>query len=188
MHKEYSTSHQMGNYPDIIIFAILSFFPFLGIFLSFSAVYVSYLTYVEDGYVLSYSIIVFMCIMPTSLVAYWIGWVFISRGLAKYKFTDAGLVAKFPLRKEELILWDEFQQVCVCYAAYTTRGERRANTALFCIKKGEVRNGHGRWKTDNPFRYRTVICIDYSESLYNGLADKYPGNVADLRDTPEYRL
>lgn len=188
MDKEYSTTHQMGDYPKSIIVLILAFFPLLGIFLSISAICVSYSIYTFDGYPLIYSIVLFTCLMLISAICSFVGWAFISRGLAKYRFTDIGLIAKFPLRKEVIIPWESFQQVCVCYAAYTTMGKPRANTVICCVKRGETKSGIGRWKTDNPFRYRSVICIDYSEALFNGLVDKYPGTVVDLRNSPEYRL
>ena len=188
MNKEYSTTHQMGNYPKGIIVLMLACFPFLGIMLSFLAIYVLYSSYVLDGYSMASSLGIFAFVMLPSVFCYLLGWAYISAGLAQYKFTDSGLIATFPLRKDELIPWESFQQVCVCYAAYTTRGERRANTVICCVKKGETRNWLGRWKTDNPFRYRSVICIDYREALHNGLIEKYPGTVVDLRNTPQYRL
>ena len=187
MNKEYSTTHQMGDYPKSIIVLLLSFFPLLGIFLSISAVCVSYSTYTLDGHLMC-SLVLFAYMMLVSAICFSVGWVFISRGMAKYRFADIGLIAKFPLRKELIIPWGSFQQVCVCFAAYTTRGKPRANTVICCVKQGETKSGVGRWKTDNPFRYRSVICIDYSEALFNGLVDKYPGTVVDLRNTPEYRL
>ena len=188
MEMEYSTTHQMGDYPKSIIVLILGFFPFLGIVLSIAAICVSYSAYALDGYSLTYSLILFAYIMLVSIICFFFGWCFISRGLAKYRFTDIGLTAKFPLKKEIIIPWESFQQVCVCYAAYTTRGVRRANTVICCVKKGETKNGLGRWKTDNPFRYRSVICIEYREALLNGLVEKYCGTVVDLRNMPEYRL
>lgn len=188
MNKEYSTSHQMGNFPKGIIILMLGFFPFLGSILFFLSIYVLYSSYILDGYPLGYSCASFAFVMLVSIFCHLIGWAFISRGLAKYRFADNGLIAIFPLRRDEIIPWECFQQICVCYAAYTTRGERRANTVICCIKKGETRNGLGRWKTDNPFRYRSVICIEYNDALLNGLIEKCPDTVVDLRNTPEYRL
>lgn len=187
MDKEYSTSHQMGNLPKSIIVLLLAFFPLLGLFFSIVAIYTSYSDYI-NGYPLKSSIVWFTYIMLFSAFFYFVGWTFISSGLAKYRFTDIGLIAKYPLRKEVIIPWESFQQVCVCYAAYTTRGKPRASTVICCVKQGETKNGMRRWKTDNPFRYRSVICIVYSEALFNGLVDKYPGTVVDLRNMPEYRL
>ena len=84
--------------------------------------------------------------------------------------------------------WQEFQQVCVCYAAYTTRGKKKANTVICCVKQGEKKNLHGRWKTDNPFHHRSVICIDYSPEYHADITRMCPYAVEDLRSTRAYRL
>lgn len=188
MDKKYTSSHQMGDYPKFVIAIILSFFPLLGLTLAFSAFFVAYSTYANEGYPIEYALTIFGFIMLVAGFFCYLGWILIANGLAKYTFTDVGLVAKYPMKKELVIPWEEFQQVCVCHAAYTTRGTPRANTVICCVKKGENTNGLGRWKTDNPFRYRSVICIDFQNSLLKGLIEKYPGVVVDLRDTPEYRL
>jgi len=178
----------MGSLPPFVIALLLSYVPLVGISLTFCAIYAAYSEYVYEGSPLLYTLVCFIGIMLVAAIFYWIGWIFIAMGLAKYTFTDSGLLVKYPARKEILIPWEEFQQVCICYAAYTTKGPRRANTVICCVKKGETKNGYRRWKTDSFFRYRSVICIDFRESLLNGLKEKYPGTVVDLRDTPEYRL
>lgn len=116
------------------------------------------------------------------------GWATISRGLARYRFETNGLLVKYPLRPWCLIPWDKFQQVCIIYAAYTTRGERRANTAICCVKNGEKKAGNGRWKADNPFRFSSVISIAYTPELHEGIKDKCPYEVCDLRETQAYKL
>ena len=188
MEKEYVSSCQMGPYPKIVIVAILGFFPLVGVGLTICAIWSSYHSYVNDNTPLPGALLVFGLLMLGAFACYLIGWAYIAMGLAQYRFTREGLFAKFPLSKGEVIPWDDFQQVCVCYAAYTTRGERRANTVICCVRKGEKKTWRGRWKTDSLFRYRSVICIDYQISLLEGLRDVYPGAVVDLRDTPEYRL
>ena len=188
MDKEYESLWQMGPYPKIVVAAMLGFCPLVGGCLTVVAIWVSYYSYIYDKYPLSYAISIFMLVMLGAFWCYLMGWAFISMGLAQYRFTKEGLFAKFPLSKGSVIPWEEFQQVCVCYAAYTTRGERRANTVLCCVKKGEKKNMRRRWKTDSIFHYRSVICIDYQPALLEGLKDVYPGEVVDLRDTPEYRL
>lgn len=186
--KQYFSSHQMGSYPPIIIGAILGFFPILGFALAAGAIWVSCYSYIYEGTSLYSALQVLLFTMPGACFFCIIGWMFISEGLAQYRFTRDGLSVKYPLQKEFTIPWDTFQQVCVCYAAYTTRGPRRANTILCCVKKGQKKNIYGRWKTDNIFYYRSVICIDYRESLLRGLQDVYPGTVEDLRNTLAYRL
>lgn len=188
MEKEYTSLNQMGPYPQIVIIALLSFFPLVGFCLTVAAISVSYSSYVHDGYSLLHTLLLFIFMMSVAFLCYVMGWLFIASVLAQYRFTKMGLFAKFPLQKEILIPWEDFQQVCICYAAYTTRGEPRANTVLCFVKKGEKKNWKLRWKTDNIFHYRSVLCIDYRDSLFEGLKEVFPGDIPDLRNTLAYRL
>ena len=179
----YETSHQMGNINNFFAWLLVLFLPFVGIALI--------------------ALLIFVCVLsPITLPMLWPlclglfagifliiqGLFMIDKGLAKYRFEKEGLVVKYPFKKEKLILWNEFQQVCVCYGAYTTRGTPRASSVICCVKKGEKTNIYGRWKTDNPFHAHTVITIDYKLEYYNGIKERCPYDVPDLRDTPAYRL
>lgn len=187
MNIEFTTSNHMGT-PKIVVILLLPFFPLLGVFLSFSAIYVFYDMYIVNGNSLPAVLFFLSFIIPVAVLCYILGWLLIENGMARYTFTDNGLIAKYPFRKPIIVPWDDFQQVCICYAAYTTRGKPRASTVICCVKKGERKTSVGRWKTDNPFRYRSVICIPFREALLNGLKKTYPGEVVDLRDTLTYRL
>ena len=184
MDKEYISPHQMGNYPKLFFTIALGFFLLVGIGVGVLGFYTAFFT---EGDSITLKIQLLILSMSVAVIVCGFGWATFSSASARYTFTDQGLLVKYPAKKEELISWDAFQQVCVCYAAYTQSGTR-ACTVICCVKKGERKNGIGRWKTDNPFRYRTVIRIEYKESLLNGLKDKYPGTVEDLRNTPQYRL
>ncbi len=186
MSKTYHSTTQMGPYPPYVVFAILAPFPLLGFVLAFCAFYVAHIPIAPGE--LGDAVCLFLIMMLLAWLSCWYGWVGISSGLAKYRFEDNCLVAKYPLRSEKRIPWTNFQQVCICYAAYTTRGERKANTVICCIQKGERKNWRGRWKTDNLFRYKTVIAIDYKPHLVEELQAVCPYEVADLRNTREYRL
>ena len=115
------------------------------------------------------------------------GWAMISDGMAKYQFQTDGLQVKYPLEKEKLIPWDEFQQVCVCYSGYTTRGERSATPVICCVMQGEKKNGYGRWKTDAISHYRSTITFLYTPERYAGIQERCPYEVPDLRTTLTYR-
>lgn len=184
----YESSHQMGKLPRIWVILLLSFFPILGLGLLIMAGYILY----EGLFVVAYPVIftailagVTICLAILSLA---LGWVFLSSGMARYRFTSSGLHAKYPFRRYKFIPWSDFQQICICYAAFTTRGEKKANTVICCVRKGEKKNIYGRWKTDNPFHYQSVICIDYSPELHAGLMEKCQSEVADLRNTHGYTL
>lgn len=186
IHPIYETSNQMGDYPRIMIMLMLGFFPFVGIGLFALGTYVAFISI--DGYPIWIILMFLLFVMSISTFFLLLGWAFISGGLARYRFESEGLWVKYPLQSWQLISWDEFQQVCVIHTAFTTRGERRANTDICCIKKSEKKNASGRWKADNPFRYHSIICIAYSPALYEGIKERCPYEVTDLRETPAYRL
>lgn len=93
-----------------------------------------------------------VAIFPLALAIAW-GSLFFSR----FQLSEDGLGVKRPLSRWEYTRWNDFQQICICYTAYSTRGPLRANTVLCCVKKGEKKNLYGRWKTENPFHQRGVI-------------------------------
>lgn len=195
---KYFSSSQMGPYPKWFIALLLSFIPVFGLGIGILAFYVLWLARAEVWFLrlhgipegsfvlvgfLSFCFLIFLAIFFILL-----GWTLISAGLAQYRFETEGLYVKYPLRNEFLIPWDAFQQVCICRAEYTTRGPRKANDVICCVKHGEKTNLLGRWKTDNPFKYRSVICIAYTPYLAEGIAEKCPYDVPDLRETRTYRL
>lgn len=177
----------MGPYPKWLIALILSFFPVLGLGLVITAFYVSWFSLAE-GESIEFVIFFFVFTLIVAVFCITLGWAYISMGLAQYRFETDGLYVKYPLREELLVPWYDFQQVCICRAAYTTRGEPKANDVICCVKHGEKYNWRGRWKTDNPFKYRSVICIAYTPFLAEGISEKCPYDVPDLRNTLRYRL
>lgn len=186
--RTFETSHQMGDYPKIVISLLLGFFPALGISLLFLGLYASYVSIVYDGYPVGAVLVFLLFVIGVSTYFLMLGWAFISSGLARYRFQENGILAKYPFRSEKLFSWDVFQEICIVNTAFTTRGERRANTVICLVIKGEKKDIHGRWKTENPFRYKTVICLHYRPELAQGLRCKCPYDVLDLRETPAYRI
>ena len=179
MQSAYQTGDQWGSVPKWLIWGMLSFFPILGIGLIGLGIFA-----ILNGA----AVWIFVVLAGIAWFLCYLCWCYCCKGFAKYRFENEGLVVKFPLCQEERIPWNDFQQVCVIHAAYTTRGERKANTVICCVKKGEKKDFYDRWKTDNPFRYRTVICIEYTPELHQGIIEKCPYEVADLRTTLAYRL
>ncbi len=139
-----------------------------------------------DSIIVNYIAYSIIC-LPIAIFWFSLGWAMISHGKAEYTFHPDGIRAKFPFRKEEFYPWEEFQQVCVCYAHYSSRGPSWALPIICCVKKGEKVTAMGRWKTENPYRYRTVICVKYTPELYEEVVAKCPMEVPDLRNTLTYR-
>lgn len=184
----YETKHQMGEYSKPVIILVLCILPLMGTILVFCAFYASYTVIAHDGYPLGIGFFLLVIIGAVGFALILIGWKFIIVGLARYRFAPNGIYVKYPLKPEVIYPWSVFQQVCVCYSAYTTRGPRKANTIICCIKHGEKKNQYGRWKTENPFRYRTVICVNFSLDLLYGIKEMCPFEVIDLRGTRAYKL
>lgn len=184
----YETTHQMGNIPSMVIILLLAFFPVLGVLMIGTAVYVFYISVAVDGYSVG---LVFTCIFPVivlGLICILLGWAFIQGGLSKFRFQADGIYVIRPLSHNRLIPWDQFQEICVCYGAFTTRGTPNAAVVICCVKHGETKNAAGRWKTDNPFRYNSVISILYSQEAHAKIKDVCPFEVIDLRNTTAYKL
>ncbi len=170
----------MGKCPPIVIFLILATFPIVGIALLALDVWL-FFAMLGLGESLGFVILWFVFIAGIAIFCLCVGAAFISRGLVRYKICSEGLWAKYPIEKLKLIPWEKFQEVCVCYAARTTRGEPRAHKVICCIMKGEKKNGYVRWKTDNPFMHRRVITMDYSTELYEAIKETCPHEIVDLR-------
>ena len=98
---------------------------------------------------------------------------------AQYEFSQDGVMAKYPGRAQIGIPWDDFQEVCICYADYTSRPDRQLTKVVCLVKKGEKKNIFGRWKVDNFLHCKSVIRLDYSEELYTEIVSLYQRRVID---------
>ena len=186
MNKVYKTGHQMGQIPSIVIFFLLSFFPIVGMAVLGLGIWVCFGS-IKQGLSIEFVILSSIYIVSVGIFLLIVGWMMISAGLVKYKISFDGVYAKYPLTKLKLFKWDEFQEVSMCYAARTTRGEPRAIKVLCFVKKGERKNIYGRWKTDNIFKHRRVITINYSDELYEFVKSVCPYRVLDIRKTWEIK-
>ena len=109
---------------------------------------------------------------------------------ACYQFHKNGLYVKYPFVNWQCIPWNSFQQICICYTAYSTRGPLRAKTVLCCVKKGEKKNLYGRWKTENPFHQRGVITfggLEIKPDLVLKVQLYCSARIDDLRGYGNYR-
>jgi len=101
-----------------------------------------------------------------------------------------GVRVKFAWEPWTIIGWEEFQEVCVCYANYATKGRPGATKIVCFVKRGEKRSFlTGRWKTEGPiFHYRSILRPVYSDELYEIVKEHCPYKVPDLCHTVRYRL
>lgn len=109
----------------------------------------------------------------------YLGYCTINQSGSRYSVQEDGLLIQWYLKKNpELIPWEKFQQVCICYADVSAAGK---NTVICCVRHGEKRKLNGRWKTDNVFHYKGVIRIAYSDERLEEFEAICPMPIADLR-------
>ncbi len=159
----------------------------VGIGLVISSIY-AVVEDIENNATVFDTIKVFVEFMGIGILILIYAWEYMSVSFAKYEFNTDGVIVKYPMRAKKNISWDKFQQVCICYAGYTTRGERRAHSVICCVKKGEKPNMLGRWKIGYLFHYQSIIYMEYTYQLYEEIKEKCPYEVVDLRKTRTYRL
>ncbi len=178
---------QQPMLPKWLLITMIAFFPLIGIFIIAVSVWLL-IAGISTALPVVFLVTYLTIFISLGVFLVLLGWNFYSSVTANYNYTTIGLLVKYPFQTEILLPWTSFQQVCVCYAAYTTRGEQIANSVICFVKRGEKRNGSMRWKTDNPFRHRSVICIDYSPELYEQVKAVCPYEISDLRHTMAYKM
>ena len=119
------------------------------------------------------------------LILFFVQWKLLNAIYAKYTFSQDGVVAKYLGRPQITIPWDEFQEVCICYADYNSRSDGQLTKVICLVKKGEKKNLLGRWKVDNFLHCKSVIRINYSENVYSEVITVCPYrviNYCDMKD------
>lgn len=103
-------------------------------------------------------------------------------GCTAIRVETDGLWLRPPFRRERCIPWDGFRRVCVCN---TDGGKSCVNPpAIFCVEHRAAAFPQqilppmlSTW----PFSRRGVIAINYSDALLEGLRERCPLPVEDLR-------
>ena len=80
---------------------------------------------------------------------------------------------------------NDFQEVCICFVTY--RSMNRAPAICFVIR-GEKKSLFGQWKTENPFKFRRVMAVDFSEERLTQLRACCPHAVPDYRGKERHRV
>ena len=173
--------------PKGLLLVMIGIFPLSGLFLITSSVW-HLIAGIPTGLAFLIPGLLLVAFIGVGVFLILLGWNYYSAVTAAYQYTAEGLLVKYPFQSEKLLPWSCFQQVCVCYTDYSTRGEKTANSVICFVKHGEEKNAIRRWKTQNPFRHRSVICIDYTPELYAQVQAVCPCDIPDLRQTPAYKM
>lgn len=125
---------------------------------------------------------------PMALFCFRFGYASWMWALVEAQPTCNGLVVKYPLQKEKIVSWGEFQEICVCHRGISAQPMNPSYEPIICfVKKKEKKDIYGRWKADNPFRYKSVISLPYSDELLTKVRKFCPYQVPDLRQSRLYR-
>jgi len=122
---------------------------------------------------------------PEGAIFFILGFVFcvfcyieIQRTFSKYEFCKEGIWRKYPLAKEELVYWKDFQQVCVCYMQFTN-GKR---VVIAFVRDWTKRISGTFVEANHPFNIRSIMILDYSRELYEKVKVYYPNEIENLTD------
>ena len=139
-------------------------------------------------YFIVYILYASVMIAGAAIFVWALGRAFFLNRYCKYNFCDKGIWIKAPFKASKQISWEEFQEICICYSSYTTKGESAAHIVICFVKKGERKDFYGRWKADSIFHCRSVITLGYTDELYNVIKINCPYEIVDLRGNPQYML
>lgn len=162
----------------VLIASIFALVPCIGLYCLWQAI-ISAMAAIRSG---TFSMgngfsFLFSCVL--CFICFLVEYRIISFVFAKYEFSPDGVEVKYVGRRTQIIPWDDFQEVCICYADYTAGADSQLTKVICLIKKGEKKNIFGRWKVDNFLRYRSVIRLDYSPALYQKVLDVCPYPIVD---------
>lgn len=130
----------------------------------------------------------FPLLLPMAAGWIWFTGTFIltlERMYTRASVSEEGVTLMRPLRRERLILWDEFQQVCICYSS-SVPGRNDGVSVLCFVRHGEKRNLYDRWRTDNPWHSRRLIVADHTAEIEQIVRAVCPMEVVDLRGSIAY--
>lgn len=164
-----------GTLPEKAMMAVCILGPVLGTLLILSGFLLLFL--MPEGAV---------WILLAGLVCLAYGIMALQTAMAEFSFSNEGVWVKYPLEKQHCYLWEDFQQICVCYCSRAT--EMNGYPIVCLVRKGEKTDHFGRWKTGSVFHYRNLLCLDYSEEQLQEIRGCCPYEIPDLRGKENYRL
>ena len=170
--------------PNAVERLMLWLLPALGVALAISGI-LGYFACRADGSTVGGSLFAMVCAWVYAYFLLKYGWLLLADACIAYTVTEAGLHLKYPLEKEKLYSWDDFQEVCICSVTYQRM--KRAPAICF-VMHGEKKNLFGQWKTENPFKFRRVMAFDFSEERLTQLRAYCSCPVPDYRGRNTHRV
>ena len=162
----------------VLIVTLFALVPCIGIYWLWQGIVLT-ITAIRSGAISIGTVFALIISCVLCFICFSVEWKIISFVFAKYEFYSYGVEAKYFGRHSQIIPWDDFQEVCICYADYNCGYHSQLTKVICLIKKGEKKNIFGRWKVDNFLRYRSVIRLDYSPELHQKVIDVCPYHIVD---------
>ena len=170
--------------PAVVEWLMLGFIPAVGVALAILG-FVCYFLCRADGSTVVGSLFAMAYLLVAAYFLLKCGWLFLTDACAVYTVSAAGVRVKYPLEKEKLYSWDDFQEVCICSVTYQ---RMKSEPAICFVIRGEKKNLFDQWKTENPFKFRKVMAFDFSEERLAQLRAYCPYPVPDYRGKESHRV
>ena len=165
------------NLPAVVEWLMLGFIPAVGVALAILG-FVCYFLCRAEGSTVVGSLFTMAYLLVGAYFLLKCGWLFLTDACAVYTFSAAGVRVKYPLEKDKIYSWNDFQEVCICSVTYQ---RMKSEPAICFVMHGEKKNIFGQWKTENPFKFRRVMAVDFSEERLTQLRACCPEHVPDHR-------
>ena len=99
------------------------------------------------------------------------------------KITESGISVKYLFGKEKQILWDQFQEICICFEPLKKRfiPPRFTEQKIICfVLMTAKKNYWGFWDVYSIRSFRKILFIPYSEDVIKELKENCPAEIIDM--------
>lgn len=131
-----------------------------------------------------------LLIVLYSLYLFAMAWMELQVETRTCKITQDGIRVKYLLSTEKLFLWEQFQQICLCFEPlkkqYIPPGFTDQQIICFVLKKAK-KNYWGFWNIYSKRHFRKILFIRYSEEVMKELQEVCPTSIIDLRNDKIYQ-
>ena len=117
------------------------------------------------------------------------GWMNIALEKREIKFERTGLSVKYPFKTWTYLPWKAFEKICICYELDDPRQRKLLisdDTKICFLCVGERHNFYGFWRSRNPYHYRKVFMLPYSEEFLELVKEVCPLPIVDQRNSRIY--
>lgn len=181
-HNESSIIHFLRWIIAIfLIMVLLLLAPTLGLYRFVKSLF-SFSLVVQSGHFTIWSGAKFAIDCGICIFCFVLEWRILRCLFTKYDFHVQGVDTYFMSKKPKVVLWSDFQEICICYADYNTRTNGTLTKVICLVRNGEKKNIYGRWKVDAFWRYPRIIRLNYTQELYDQISSTCPYRIVNYCD------